>query len=152
MFGRRKKVDQKTKDCIYGFVRNAQSEIPADNVYYTIPELVIHWILLYFYVKEAFDPDNCASFYKLSEDNMSFITEDSTNKTFLFGTAYLTHIAKKGIHKWKFKLLNLNNKGWNSTIGVWRCNHPFNINASMWDGSKVRGKEYGWFINHINTW
>ena len=107
---------------------------------------MIHWILLYFYVREAFDPDNCAAFYKLSGDNQSFIIKEKQGD----GCAYLSQIIKCGVHKWKFKLVKMNRSGWNMTIGVWRCNYPLNKRTTMWDDETSKGREYGWMVNY--TW
>ena len=50
-----KSIDQKIKDVIHGYIRNVQKEMPQDNIYFTIPALVIHWIMIFYYIAEHFD-------------------------------------------------------------------------------------------------
>ena len=51
-----KKMDQRTKDCVYGYIRVCQELLfqHEENVYYIIPTLVIHWCLLYYSSIERF--------------------------------------------------------------------------------------------------
>ena len=44
-----RKIDQSSKDSVYGYLRRIQSTFPSDNVYYNIPSLVFYWCLLYFW-------------------------------------------------------------------------------------------------------
>ena len=53
-----KNIDQNVKDFVYGYIRNEQKLFP-DNFYYTIPSLVTHWILLYYFINEHFDEKCC---------------------------------------------------------------------------------------------
>ena len=43
-----KRVSQKQKDIVYGYMRRTQSMFPSDNTYYTIVQLVQDLCLLYF--------------------------------------------------------------------------------------------------------
>ena len=47
-----KDIDNKTIQYIYGYIGNIQELLPNDNVYFTIPSLVIYWIILYYYIRE----------------------------------------------------------------------------------------------------
>ena len=64
-----KKIEQESKDLIHGYVRNIEKLFPGDVSYFTMPTLVIHWILLYYYIWEEFDANACAKCYVLSDDN-----------------------------------------------------------------------------------
>ena len=37
-----KDIDIKTKQCVYGYVKNIEKLLPDNNVYFTIPTLVNH--------------------------------------------------------------------------------------------------------------
>ena len=76
--------------------------LPKDNVYFTIPTLVIHWILLYFYVDEKFKEYNDIK-YKLSDDNMT-ITKIGGGDSTCYGNVKIQS-DNGGIHKWLFKVI-----------------------------------------------
>ena len=50
-----KKVDRRSNQIVQGFIRDIQDKLPAHNTFYTIPELVISWCLLFYFIKERFD-------------------------------------------------------------------------------------------------
>lgn len=52
-----KKINAKTMNLINGFVHNVQILLPADNSYYNIPELIVQIILMFYHIKERWDPD-----------------------------------------------------------------------------------------------
>ena len=105
-------VDIETKLCVHGYIRRIQKLLPDDNVYFTIPKLAIHWIILYYYVCEQFDPNHCHSEFELSADN-TILKKLSMCR----GTAYLSKKIKSGIHVWRFKLVDKVGPG-NLTMGV----------------------------------
>ena len=47
-FAKMKMISQKYKDIISGYVKRAQSELPTDNVYFNIVEIIQNLILLYY--------------------------------------------------------------------------------------------------------
>ena len=51
-------VDEQTKDTVKGFIREIETILPDDDIYFTIPTLVIHCILLYFFHNEQFGTNN----------------------------------------------------------------------------------------------
>ena len=117
-----KLVDSRTKDIVFGWIRKMQSNLPQNETYYTIPSLVCHWCLLYYFLKESFDPDRIANGMKLSED-------DSTLQT-VEGTAHLQlEIGSSAIHHWKFKLIESN--GCSISIGI--CNTKNDPNNRLKD-------------------
>ena len=88
--------------------------MPKDDVYYLIPTLVIHWILLYFHQREHFDPSHCSNYIILSEDNTIATQTGDRKEMFVL----LSKIARSGVHRWKFKLLE--NNGYIKTIGIFK--------------------------------
>ena len=56
-----KKIEQESKDIIYGNIRNIEKLFPSDIIYFTIPTVVIHCILLYYYIWEEIDVNDCPS-------------------------------------------------------------------------------------------
>ena len=137
-----KTIDQKEKDFIFGYIRKVQRIFPDDNVYYTIPTLVIHWILLYYFVREQFDEDNKSRHYSISEDKMT-----TTREKLGGGAVYLTNIAKNGVHEWTFKLRKCNTLNYYFVIGVWKNQHPVKTNYNLY-GREVMKYSYGWVINY----
>ena len=142
-----KRIDQESKDLIFGYIRNVQELFPADNVYYTIPNLVIHWILLYFYFEDKFDDKLCTQSYDLSDDK-SIVTLNSEHGNRGKGPAFLSRIVKsKQRHCWRFRINHLNSSTLWMTIGVWKCNHDFDLKYRL-DSGYVKGKFYGWIVNY----
>ena len=97
-----KDIDEKTKHCVFGYIRKTQKIFPNDNIYYTIPSLVIHWILLYYHIQERFDPENCGDGCSLNDDGSVLTKSDSD-----YDIAFLTQTVTTGIHQWKFKVVKI---------------------------------------------
>ena len=137
-----KLVDQKYKDCISGYVRQAQQTLLPDNVYFTIPALVIHWILLYFWQCDCFDSKYVGPNYQLSDNDMVISKTNGGD-----GSVYLRNVVDAGVHKWKFKLRNKDGP-FSMTIAVWKALEPPATNSCLYDayyGSS--GCPYGWVLN-----
>ena len=138
-----KTINNGTKYCIYGYVRRAQNTLPSDDsVYYTIPELVIYWILLYYFVREEFDEKNMSEYYKISDDN-KIVTRVKLGA----GAVYLKAIARRGIHRWKFKLRHCNTQNYYFVIGVWKMHHPLEIDVNMYS-YHISSYFHGWIVNY----
>ena len=112
-----KHIDISTKDIVFGFIKHVQSMLPKDNIYYTIPTLVSHWILLYFFIKESFDPNAHSTKLQLSKDD-SILTVKQTGDNLEAITAYLRHIIRSGIHRWTFKIAYCDST-FTIVIGIW---------------------------------
>ena len=135
-----KNIDRETKCIVTGFVKDVQKLLPLDNVYYTIPTLIIHWIILYYFQPDSFDPTNCGKCHILSQDNT--IVTNGWN-----ACVYLSKVIKSGVQEWKFKILKCKSE-WNfMTIGVWKMNHPLEPQSVVWN-DKVGNKSYAWIINY----
>ena len=142
-----KSIDERNKNLIFGYTRNVQELLPDDNVYYTIPKLVIHWILLYFHFGDRFDDKLCNEEYHCYDfsDDGSIVT---MNRKRGKGPAFLTEIVKsKQRHCWRFRINHLNQETLWMTIGVWKCNHEYDLQYRL-DSSRIRGKFYGWIVNY----
>ena len=136
-----KKIDTKTKYIVERFVRDAQELMPKDITYFIIPQLIVHWILLYYFMAERFDENNYDEFkYKLLNDNLEIKQINSHP-----GSVYLTQIAKSGIHKWTFKLLFVNPSIYYMTIGVFKMNHEMLPYKTSYE---YVGDSYGWIVNY----
>ena len=139
-----KKVDQRSTYCVFGYIRRMQSLFPSENIYYTIPALVIHWCLLYYFVDEQFGEDNLGMGYKLSKNNK--IMKLIKNK---FGAVYLRHTVKTGIHRWKFKILKVNDHHYYMSIGIFKTKNKVKAGCRV---DKFRADDgYGWIINCQRT-
>ena len=137
-------IDQRTKDITFGYIRQVQSLFPEDHVYFTIPALVIHWCLLYYHIKEQFDPENCSDFFKLSNNNsVASQIQDHTE-----GVALLSKVVSSGIHRWRFKLNEYNDSF--AYIGVFKAQHKPKWNQDIGSGTYYTGKCYAWSIFSAN--
>ena len=98
-----KNVDNGTQICVYGYIRRVQDIFPEDNVYFTIPKLVIHWILLYFYMPEEFKVFNPKKY--VTSDNGKRLTRlKNSGVATCYGAVKITSL-KETIHEWKFKII-----------------------------------------------
>ena len=133
-------IDQRFKDCVFGYTRQVQKQLPSDdNVYFTIPTLVIHWILLYFYETDKFDSNCIGDGYELSEDD-KVLKKVEWNSS----SVYLLKIIEYGVHKWTFKLREVNEFGTSMTIAIWKTKHEPILDQCLYNPPK--GTAYGWMI------
>ena len=136
-----KGIDSLTKDTVNGYLRRIQTLFPSDNVYYNTPDLVSHWCILYFYIREKFDPNHCYKSYTISHDDtkMTRITGDN-------GSIYLSRTAEYGTHEWEFKIIELKDDYWYTTIGIWKMTYDINPEHPV-NNCSQSNKVYGWIIN-----
>ena len=129
-----KNIDFSTKTAVHGYLRIIQMTLPSDNIYYdNIPSLIYYLCVLYYYIKECFDPDHCHHDYKLCNDN-TLVTKPMDSDD---GVVYLSKIVSAGINRWKFKLNIGNNYGTSMTIGVWKDNRALdNSTLLMYEENK----------------
>ena len=133
-----KYIDQRSKDVTFGYIQKSQTLFPSNNVYYTIPTLVIHWILLYYHSPEQFDPNNCSEHFQLTENN-TVATQTGNNSKFLL----LTNSHKTGVHQWKFELLYKNN--YTAIIGVFKTRFEIDLSTNLRE-EKHHDKAYGYNV------
>ena len=138
-------IDQRTKDIVFGFIKQVQSLFADDNAYNIIPSLVIHWCLLYFHIKEQFDPQNCSkSFFKLSDNN----SVASQMRHGCDGVALLKKVVSEGVHRWRFKLTEHN--GSYAYIGVFKAKQQPKWDQHIGRDTYYTGKSYAWSIYSAN--
>lgn len=112
-----KHIDAKTKDTINGYLRRLQSLLPSNTIYHVnTPALICCWCLLYFHVKESFDKENVDEYCSLSGDDK--IVTKIKKDLFASNSTFLTNIVESGVHKWTFKLVQVNRLA--LVIGVWK--------------------------------
>ena len=122
-----KNIDQRTKDCVFGYIRKIQDIFPEDNVYFTIPSLVIHWVLLYFYTAERFEIYGKNS--KVSDDG-KIVTNTTGCWSTVYGNVKIPSLNKR-MYKWRFKIID--RTGW-MAVGI--------------DETKYVRKDRGGFEDH----
>ena len=76
-----KQVDQSIKDCINGCIKQCQLLLPTDNPYYNISELVIYWVILFYYIGDQFDVKNSSNGYRISCNNSTVTFIDGYDET-----------------------------------------------------------------------
>lgn len=107
-FAMLKEIDQKTKDTIFGYIRN----------YKNIPKEICNVCLLFYgYGPDEWDIDQMpTNELKLKQNRVIKLNNDRV------GNAYFKRIAKNGYHEWKFVVAKHNVKDSDTMIGVWRIN------------------------------
>ena len=135
-----KKIDQESKDVIYGYVKGIQKLFPADIVYFTIPTLVIHWVLLYHYIGDQIDDSKLSEQYALSCENTVITVQTGRISDFV----PFQKVVENGIHQWKFKILKVNEDRLFMTLGIAKAN--IEIYCDRVDNFKERDG-YGWMMN-----
>ena len=133
-----KDIDEQTKNCIFGYVREIQETMPNDDTYYTIPSLVIHWILLYYYLHERFDSNNCGKKLSITGPRSRTIVSKTDN----YDIALLSNPASSGVHRWKFKTIKVHPSHFTFVIGVWDTKYSVDVNGTMFSAA-VKNKLYG---------
>ena len=137
-------IDEKTKYFIHGYIRECQLLLPQDSIYFTIPTLVIHWCLLYFHIKECFDTDLFTySSWELSKNNTR-IKKKSTADELIF----LSRIAERGIHKWRFRLIDVNTEDYWMCLGVWKAEDKQLFTNACLHYFRVKELAYAWIVNN----
>ena len=135
-----KMIDTKTKDLVSGYAKQSQLDLPSDNVYFTIPTLVIYWILLYYYPSDKFY--KYQKNYALSSNELII-----KKREFGDGSAYLSKIVNQGVHRWIFRINKVNRSGSSMTIAIWKTKYIENIDRCLYDAAN--GKSYGWMITGL---
>ena len=155
-----KTIDQRTKDFLNGYIRMIQDLFPTDKIYYTIPKLVTHWCLLYYFIRERFeryDKDNAL----ISEDgrtatNHSIYSQSAS----IYGHVVIPYDTRL-IHEWVFKCIRFEKRSlW--AVGLDRAqsksycmqfynmegSYAFRASGNIENSQRVmRGAHSGWFAD-----
>ena len=118
-----KGINDADKNIVLAYIADIQKLFPKHNVYLTIPELVIHWVLLYFYISDEFDTNNKGKSYSLSQDN-SIVTKNQSRD---WNLVSLTSKAISGIYIWKFELTKVDKWRYSIAIGIWKTKFEIEI-------------------------
>ena len=111
----------KSRSTIDGYIRDVEMKSFSDHVhelYRTIPGIVNNLCTEYYHIpKDRFDP-------KLHDKNKIQITgnraiiDPAQNTIDRCASAFLSNTVSKGIHHWKFKVVNCNNSYGALIIGI----------------------------------
>ena len=98
-----RRIDPKSKDTVYGYIRQMQQILPSDTPYYNIPELVTFICLKFYYIAEYFH--FVADTLSISQENQRL-----SISTWNFSSAYgstIIHLNAKSKHSyiWKFRII-----------------------------------------------
>eukprot|EP01084_Bolivina_argentea_P265466 449992_1 len=134
-------IDDDIKKIVFGYIRSWERSLSNTyNAYYTIPGLVFQWCLLYYCHIESFSADYHESYFL--ESNNLFITKIRSDND---GIGFLTKKVSCNVHKWRFKLKQIN--GYSLVIGIWKATKPIDTSACLWTMGK-NDKCYGVNITH----
>ena len=108
-------VDKKTKNLVNGYIRNEQQNLlnkNKKNTFYTISDLIINEILLYYYITEYFHAGDGVKIESINKYNDTITNIKSTSNGVTFYGCYgniIIQSLSNTIHEWKFKILNHDN-------------------------------------------
>ena len=110
-----KNVDQRTRNIIFGFIREAQELLPSidDNPYYIIPTVIIFKCIEFYHLIEYFV--ECGSKMTI-EDKLTLISghTDFTG----YGMMKIPSYNNAKTYEWKVKINNIKEKGGLVCIGI----------------------------------
>ena len=95
-----RKIEKRIVYVVNGFIHESQELLPANNVYYNIPELIIQICLIFYHIKEYWDPEWCNINFDIDGNVISPNQQCGT-----YRTAFLYQCISKGAHHWQFKIL-----------------------------------------------
>ena len=131
-----KLIPHETKKFVSAYIHDIELSFPKNNIFYTIPSLIIHWCLLYFYSKDEFDPANANAYYTFSKNNTIAVQRLGGEMAVM-----LKNIVSAGIHQWKFRILKDNS--FKMTFGVITADYQsIATSGQLWQES-YQDKAYG---------
>ena len=125
-----KKVPQRTKDCVHGYIHEAQHLFPIDNPYYNIPSLVVYLCLDYYCPRECFHQIGP----KMTTNEDKNIVMMKKDGDYSYNTAYgqiTTDPAMNCIYKWDIKVTNIGS----GVLGIGLCNIEHMIDECFMTGN-----------------
>lgn len=148
-------IDELTHNLIYGYSRRIEALFPYYNTYYTIPTLIIHWIMLYYFEREYFKTFNNAKYEHIGDQNTKIKGLRKSNEGSVYG-AIIMKPNKKITLEYEFKILSKTN--YDVLIGIddeqeidkifcWKTNssnYGYSSNRLRWikDQSENYGERY----------
>ena len=116
-----KKVDDITKNAVYGFMRRCQKLLPCDNPYYNIPLLIKNICINYYWISEYFTSHG--SNFRLN-DKKNMVTNTGGWLDTAYGNIEID--SKPILYEWYFKII----QDGDIFIGIDSSNKEF-INADF---------------------
>lgn len=105
IFGNVKNVDQKTKDIVDGFIKQAQSLLPNEqNQYFNIPELIFMVTILYYYHPEYFTVHGPHMTLQKDAKIVRYHDEDVVSTNTVYGNVIIDKF-NKGKFVWTFDII-----------------------------------------------
>ena len=139
-----KYVGEITEYIVFGFIRRVQNVMPKDNPYYTIPQLIIHWCLLYYCFGEHFDAGNCSTNIALNASKTIATKKHTIKGTYSVGM--LSKIVSLGIYRWRFKIVKYSKYA--MSFGVCPINSEIDLNSMLYHNEKA----YVWIANQYTLY
>jgi len=111
-----KRIKQRTKDIVFGYIRKSQQLLPDTTTYYNIPDLAYHLCLLFYwpkYIKCKFRQSECKpnqwlfdqnSIMSLTDDRTILTAIPSDNSCYIWVTLDIDPITK-GIHCFRIRVM-----------------------------------------------
>ena len=144
-----KKLKQRDKDIVSGYIRNMQLSLPTNNPFYNIPQIVNVLCALYSVNYDEWDEQCSGPNYEISEDgHIITMTKDECEET-----AFMKQIINnKGKYHWKFKLTD-NPKGYRILLGIFKqkCDPKLHIKkflTSTINSAYTIDLNSGWIMFH----
>lgn len=118
-FDRLKKIPNKYKLLVHGVIRKLEHLLFENEDDTIIPDLVINLCILFYAIKDRFDPQCIGPHMKLDEENQCIVQQSKQSSN----SAFLSSIFDSGSYEWKFQInksyASKDNSGYSQTIGIW---------------------------------
>ena len=105
-------IDKRTQLIIFGFVRESQKILPCNTSFYTIPSLIIHIILSFYFEADYFD--KFASNIEITEDGKKMRVKSANGWVNVYGKIEIDSMSDICCY-WKIKIIK---KTSNMFIGI----------------------------------
>lgn len=142
-------ADQSIKDIVNGYIRNCQSLLPSNKVYFNIPKLVYQFCLAFYYETEGFIK-KCGRGIKISGVQNNIITNTLNGWNTAYGKFVIdSQVNKNVIYEWKFEIKELNVKsGSKICIGIESSYSQLNQYFFIGAGHRLTCKERYFYGMH----
>ena len=123
-----KKINDRHKLTVSGYINNIQCLFPSDNCFYQIHDLIKQICTIFYASIHEWDLQFIGSKVKYIADTNSIKQQASGSSS-----SFLTEEFNSGMHDWRFKIDKCRViSHWSSTIGIWKTksNACFRIGKS----------------------
>ena len=118
-----KRIHDRHKMAVFGFIKNVQSLLPKDNAYYQIHDLIKQTCTIFYASVHEWDLD-------FISDRVDFIEETNAirqNSDGPSSSSFLKDVFDSEKHHWRFKVDKIRSDDeWTATIGIWKANTEIN--------------------------